>query len=845
MLLMAKGGGKAYAAGEINEIPLKESIHALNKSMEHEEAVQRHIEQGRLTPYESAIYILQNGSVSQRISMLDHIPRTLREVGDERKTNQLLAQLTEAMWTQDLELQCAAPTALIGVLGMLKEPQVLTLLTGARNMLGVRSEEARRAWGVLALELVQFLPPVVLAREMVPLALSKGDHSEPPDQRVLGCVLIGRLCERMDAGMVQSTQLLARAIQLCQDTETLVRIGMCQQLGSVARAMGVAATKELLMRELLQLLSDEEAAVSRAAFSALIDLVEFFDAPYRREHLLPIVRSYLAHPPDFILPLLVEEFGRFLWKIRADVQSSADDTALFANFFRQSAQKPDAELRRLCAYNVPAVAAALPLPVLLQTIVPTVRALAADAHAPTRRAIAAGLHELAALLGDRSGAQLREPFLTLLQDPSLDVRYVVAERLTSMLDLFATQLRNDERESFFTAAVPHLISYEAAVHKDWRRSAQLLQCFSHFPRYLPGYVLQAHFIAPLLQHLVNGAAQLRDQCAELLMTFARAIGNNVQIAELLGRVVADFGRGHSCRSRATYVALFRAATLTFSRRFIRARLLEPLLDLSRDPVPNVRIQLARALPTVRRVLRPPIEPEHLPNFQAAVARLRADPDVDVRDAAEAVQGALEELERDLARQAALRLNADDATDRRREDAEGDLLEVAREQEKLERRQKLREMLLRETSGDSGIGGGGGGGAAGGVSGSVDSRANRESSSGNSGAVRGLGGRPRNGSFGSGSAPSFRRSHATPTGTAPPTGFGVGPSASGRLSGAGLGSSSSTSGLASATGTPSGPPLSSGRNTLPPLTVAKTPAGGGGSSLLRAAKVGAAASSTRR
>lgn len=679
------------------ELPDSKNLAAVNASLQHEEKVQRFIESGNMAPHEVALYILSNGSTGQKISMLQHLDRTLREC-DEKKITKVITELNEAMWTQDMELQVAAPPALKSILNLLTEEQCMLLLGGVKTMLEVKTEQVRAAWSELALDVVHYITPQVLVDQLVPLALKKGEHSEPHDQRVFGCQLIGRLCRKLDGAVVVRT-VLNKAMSLCQDTVTSVRIAMCGQLGEVARAIGLDMTKDRITAELFELLVDEEKLVSRAAFTALIDLVEFFDAPYRREHFYPIIRSYISSPPEEVLSLLIDEFGRFLWKIKTDVQC-AEDITLFANFFRQSAQKADPEVRRLCAFNFPAVVASLPLSVFPTHLTQIQRSLSVDQHTPTRRAMAAGLHELCPLLGDKAAFYLKDSYAALIQDPALDVRTVAMRHLSTVLDIFAAQLKGEERDAFFASVVPHICSYEAAVHKDWRKVSALFDGFTGLPRYFSGATIHERFLPLLLTHLVSGAAAIKEQCAALVVLFTKSLGASTLIVETFSKIVSDFGRSTCCFNRMTYCLLFKHCATAYSRRFLRDRLLEALLDLSKDPVANVRLQLVRVLPHVRRCLKPPVDAEHVTAFNSAMARLKADSDSDLQAELQVIAPEMEDVETEYARQAAMRTtNApDDVKDKEFEAAEGDILEVAKEQEKLERRQKLREMLQRENVG---------------------------------------------------------------------------------------------------------------------------------------------------
>ena len=80
------------------------------------------------------------------------------------------------------------------------------------------------------------------------------------------------------------------------------------------------------------------------------------------------------------------------------------------------------------------------------------------------------------------------------------------------------------------------------------------------------------------------------------------LGTRLDIA---GRLAREWGCGRSCHNRITYCDLAEAFLTTFSRRFFRDHLLEPMLDLLDDPVVNVRLRACRLLPQLKRTLRLP------------------------------------------------------------------------------------------------------------------------------------------------------------------------------------------------------------------------------------------------
>ena len=63
---------------------------------------------------------------------------------------------------------------------------------------------------------------------------------------------------------------LRRAMTLCQDTDYIVRINMCDGLHCLAAAVGLEVTVATILPEILELMKDEEPLVRVAAINSLV-----------------------------------------------------------------------------------------------------------------------------------------------------------------------------------------------------------------------------------------------------------------------------------------------------------------------------------------------------------------------------------------------------------------------------------------------------------------------------------------------------------------------------------------------------------------------------------------------
>ncbi|KIY97622.1 Serine/threonine-protein phosphatase 4 regulatory subunit 4, partial [Monoraphidium neglectum] len=221
-------------------------------------------------------------------------------------------------------------------------------------------KEVCEAWVGVLIELLPSLGRDAGAREVLQLALSKGQVDESVASRVLCCRLLGAVTPRLRREDVEASYS-AKMVALCQDTDYQVRVAACQQLPALARSLGEDGLRRQLLEELAQLLEDEEVQVRAAALACLADVVQWVGPELRAASLLPLIRGHMQ-PLGLEVPVqrsLAGLFPTILAAVRD--QLAAGDAALFYSCFRHLAARPDAELRRACAAQlVPLMRAPLP-----------------------------------------------------------------------------------------------------------------------------------------------------------------------------------------------------------------------------------------------------------------------------------------------------------------------------------------------------------------------------------------------------------------------------------------------------------------------------------------------------
>lgn len=670
------------------ELPV-DGIAAVSKSFQQDSELEEYIQENNLSPGARALYLLQNGSNIQQCSVFENLKGLCEECA-KADLSKFISELGDIIWKLEPEVQIYAADSFFESLSSFTPQHLQEMLGILKTMIGFRADDVRTKWKPVIVEAIGFYTVEQLETQILDLAFQKGELSENQDSRQLSCDMLGAMALRFDGDRIEK-HFLQRAMSLCQDTDYTIRVRMCEQLSVIARAIGLPRTKDILTKELFELLVDEEREVSQSAFTCVVNMLDFLDEAYRREYVLPLVRNSITNPPEESVHMLLDLFGKFIWGLSGEL-SSDEDFLLFCNFFKAGAQRQDqdpnaASYRELCAFNFPAVVKTIGAKRFSSHLQSTFKAVCEDSSCDTRRRMSAGFHDIVHVLGDKSLSLVKDPFLFLVQDTVLEVQEAIFSHIGEILQQF-NRCPHDDKFVFITCVNP-IVSYESTVKFKWRKVAALLDNFDHFPDFFPLDVLFDKFIPILFRHLQLGTVALKDKCSELIMSFTRRLQNNQQQVEIFNRLIVEYGKSKQYWHRQTFAVACLHCCNHFSRKFFREKMMETMLDLAKDPISNVRRSLCAILPHVKKVLRPPAPVEMLSNFNDKLSRLILDDDREVGDAAREASALIEEWEHE-----AQKRPCDDETrlDLQREEEENALMEAAQEQEKQQRRKALRELI---------------------------------------------------------------------------------------------------------------------------------------------------------
>ncbi|XP_042786507.1 serine/threonine-protein phosphatase 4 regulatory subunit 1-like isoform X6 [Panthera leo] len=292
------------------------------------------------------------------------------------------------------------------------------------------------------------------------------------------------------------------------------------------------------------------------------------------------------------------------------------------------AQTVDTDIAKHCAYSLPGVALTLGRQ-NWHCLKDTYETLASDVQWKVRRTLAFSIHELAAILGDQlTAADLVPIFNGFLKDLD-EVRIGILKHLYDFLKL----LHEDKRREYLYQLQEFVVTDNS---RNWRFRYELAeQLILILELYNP------HDVYDYLMHIAlklcaDKVSEVRWISFKLVVAILQKFYSHSESALGLAFVHELIVRFRHCAKWVGRQAFAFICQAVVSEECIPAdqfveHLLPSLLSLVSDPVPNVRVLLARALRQTlleKAYLRNAGNP-HLEVIEETVLALQSDPDPDV------------------------------------------------------------------------------------------------------------------------------------------------------------------------------------------------------------------------
>nr|DBA14694.1 TPA: hypothetical protein GDO54_005626 [Pyxicephalus adspersus] len=466
------------------------------------------------------------------------------------------------------------------------------------------------AWLDTLLAVIDVLPKETIRHEILNPLVSKAQLSQTLQSRLTSCKILGKIANKFESHMTE-------------------------------------LTKSAILPELVELARDEGSSVRLAAFETLVSLLVMFDHDDRNQIVLPMVKSFCEKSFKADESVLIS-LSLHLGKLCHGLQGlfTQEQQIWFLEFFKKlcrlglhqenghndnqiqniELEKKYAMVRKNCAYNFPAMVVFVGVKNFHIELYATFFCLCHDPDLSVRHTMALGFCEVCKLLGSNVYL-IHKELVALLQDDSLEVLDGLIDHLPETLELMTSGGDNsglDNKLMIVPDLVPALTSAEQRVASSlkWRSHEKLLQKFSCLPHIISSDQIYYRFLHRMFTIiLTNNVLPVQKAASRTLCIFLRYNRKQEQRHEIIQKLVEQLGQGKSYWNRQRFLDTCEYIMEFFSKSFFCKYFYLSVLELTSDPVANVRMKVCYMLPKLKSTLKLPADKHLLQQLEMCVRKL--------------------------------------------------------------------------------------------------------------------------------------------------------------------------------------------------------------------------------
>ncbi|XP_004635262.1 serine/threonine-protein phosphatase 4 regulatory subunit 4 [Octodon degus] len=568
----------------------------VRRSLKTPEEIERLTVDEDLSDVERAVYLLSAGQDIQGTSVIANLPFLMRQNPTET-LRRVLPKVREVLHVAGVEMQLTAAASLLSIL----QEESVSVHTYAHAFLQVilahlehRDAGVSSAWLETLLSVIEVLPKETLRHEILNPLVSKAQLSQTVQSRLISCKILGKLTNKFDAHTIKR-EILPLVKSLCQDVDYEVRSCMCRQLENIAQGIGWHYNLKAKSAPSSVFVENDDRS------QTILPLVKSFcEKSFKADESILISLSFhlgkLCHglygifTPDQHLRFL--EFYKKLCTLGLQQENGHNDSQIPPQILEQ--EKKYASVRKNCAYNFPAMIVFVDPKNFHMELYSTFFCLCHDPEVPVRYTIAICFYEVSKLLN--SGVYLiHKELITLLQDESLEVLDALIDHLPEILELMSTGSSESSVPENKLSSLPDLIpaltaaEQRAAASLKWRTHEKLLQKYACLPHVISSDQIYYRFLQRMFTIMMtNNVLPVQKAASRTLCIFLRYNRKQEQRHEVIQKLIEQLGQGKSYWNRLRFLDTCEFIIEIFSKSFFCKYFFLPAIELTHDPVANVR-----------------------------------------------------------------------------------------------------------------------------------------------------------------------------------------------------------------------------------------------------------------
>ncbi|KAG8759578.1 hypothetical protein FRC14_005607 [Serendipita sp. 396] len=406
--------------------------------------------------------------------------------------------------------------------------------------------------------------------------------------------------------------------KLGSDDTPMVRRAAAKWLGPLVKAM----KKEHVITEALpvyrRLALDDQDSVRLLTIQDLIAIAQQLTPAEVKDHLLPQIRQALTDKSWRVRYMVSNNFVELAEAVGPDLVKDELVTA-YVGLLKDN----EAEVRTAGAAGIPGFSKLVDRETILNLILPCVRELSTDTSQHVRAALGTHISGLAPLLGKEATIEHLLPlFLQLLKDEFPDVRLNIISKLEQVNNVIGIELLSH-------SLLPAIV--ELAGDKQWRVRQAIIEYIPLLAQQLGMSFFDQQLSDLCMSWLGDIVFSIREAATINLKKLIDVFGVDWARQAILPRVVAMASHPNYLYRMTTIFAI-SAISPSLNVQVLRDDILDTVLRLAGDPIPNIRFNVAKTMDVIATVMVASPEGQDVTKntLIPALQQLQADNDADVR-----------------------------------------------------------------------------------------------------------------------------------------------------------------------------------------------------------------------
>jgi len=522
---------------------------------------------------------LRSEDVQLRLNAIHRISTIALALGPDRAREELIPFLQDSVDDEDEVL-----LALAEELGRNFEEYIggrdyaHILLGPLENLSAVEETLVRDKAAESITKVADALSQAQIEQYYIPLVqrLSKGEWFT---SRTSACALYAPVYDRV-APSIQD-ELRKGYGSLGSDDTPMVRRAAGKWLGSLIKKYSKAHVLSDGLAVYRRLQSDDQDSVRLLTVEDLIAIAQQLTPPEVKEQLLKQIRQTMSDKSWRVRYMVATHFNELSEAVGSELVREE-----LTSHYVQLLKDNEAEVRTAAAGQIPGFSKLLEKEVILARVVPCVRDLCQDSSQHVRAALATQISGLAPLLGkDATIEHLLPLFLHLLKDEFPEVRLNIISKLEQVNSVIGIELLS---ESLLPAIM------ELAEDKSWRVRQAIIEYIPLLANQLGKAIFDEQLGNLCMAWLGDNVYSIREAATVNLKKLTEVFGVEWAKVQIVPKVVG-MGQHPTYLYRMTTVQAITTIAPSLSLDIVQGEILDTLLQLAQDPIPNIRFNVAKSL----------------------------------------------------------------------------------------------------------------------------------------------------------------------------------------------------------------------------------------------------------